>query len=72
MSEGRPTGIKLQDVETLAVVLFEGRHIQLRRKREDERGRIILELDDAEGALVALYGYFRGDEFMELDREPLY
>ena len=46
--------------------------MQLRRKREDERGRIILELDDAEGALVALYGYFRGDEFMELDREPLY
>ncbi len=72
MDEGRPTGIKSQDVERLAVVTFEGRRVQLYRMRRDERGRVVIELDPHdEGPRLALYGYFDGDEFMEVDRESL-
>lgn len=71
MAEGRSTGIKRQDVEMLAAVTYEGRRAQLYRKHQDERGRVLLELDPHEGPRLALYGYFDGEEFMELDRETL-
>lgn len=72
MDEGRPTGIKRQDVDSLAVVTFEGRRAQLYRKRQDERGRFLIELDPHEGGTrLALYGYFDGEEFMEVDRETI-
>ncbi len=70
MGEGKPTGIKSQDIERLRVVVFEGRPAQLYRKREDEWGRIRLELDVDEGPRLVLYGYLSGDnEFMEMGRE---
>ncbi len=71
MDEGRPTGIRRQDAESLAVVTFEGRRgVRLYDKHEDERG-VFLELDPHEGPRLALYGYFDGDEFMEVNREPI-
>ena len=68
MEKGKPTGIKRQDVETMAYVTFEG-----------ERGQIIsYDFTSSPEILVlgfggprdlVLYGDFDGDEFVEVDRE---
>ncbi len=72
MDEGRPTGIKRQDVESLGFVTYKGRRgVQLYSKHEDERGDILIKLDTHEGLRLALYGYFDGDDFMEVDCERI-
>ncbi len=72
--EGRPTGITHGDVNRLGIVDFEGRQAQLVRSNlESHVGTghtVLLELDLGDEHLV-LWGYFSGDEFMEVRRERL-
>lgn len=71
--KGKPTGITHEDVENLREVEFEGRRAQLygahSRSRRGEAEAVRLELDVFGGSRLALYGYFDGSEFFELDRE---
>ena len=73
MEEARPTGIMREDVHELSEVQFEGQRAQLFHARTDaSKGveRVMLGLD-TEGGRIALYGYFKGAEFMEVNRERL-
>ncbi len=70
--EGKPTGIKREDVDKLGVVEFEGGRAQLYRQSTQEDGSVRLELDTFRGPRLALYGFFDpGEEFIEVDREWL-
>jgi hypothetical protein len=72
--EGRPTGIKQGDIARLGIVDFEGRQAQLIGASTESRVGIghsaYLELDLG-GERLALWGYYSGDEFMEVDRQHL-
>lgn len=66
--EGKPTGIKREDVDKLGVVEFEGGRAQLYRQNTYGDGSVRLELDTFRGPRLALYGYYgRDDEFVEVD-----
>jgi hypothetical protein len=73
MEEGKPTGITREDVHNLDQVQFEGQLARIFHAATDTAGdveHVVLSLD-AGGRRLTLYGYFRGSEFMEVDREPL-
>jgi hypothetical protein len=73
MEEGKPTGITREDVHNLAQVQFEGQLAHIFHAATDTAGdveHVVLSLD-AGGKRLTLYGYFRGSEFMEVDRESL-
>ena len=73
---GRPTGIKYQDADDAArrggSVDFEGRRAEVVRLNvETSMGTqhtALLDLDLGEEHIV-LFGYFSGDEFMEVGRK---
>lgn len=72
MTEGKPTGLKREDVSGREAVEFEGRPVHFFGEDHDAGGRVRLELETPGGSRVALYGYFgRGGEFFETDRERL-
>lgn len=71
--EERSSGIRLEDVNHLGLVQFEGRRAQLTDAWMDNYGGTeswILKLD-CEGTRFQLSGYFRGDVFIEEDRVRL-
>lgn len=74
MTQGRPTGIKLRDIYGHSGLSL-GRNVEF----EGQRGEIISHGADTRGSLetldlgfghynLRLYGYFSGDEFMEVRR----
>jgi hypothetical protein len=73
--EGRPTGIKHEDAAQVGGTLdFEGRWAEVvhfsQRSHVGELNTAHLELERGDEHLV-LWGYFSGDEFMEVGRERL-
>jgi hypothetical protein len=74
--EGRPTGIKYEDADDAArrggTIDFEGRRAEVVRLNvESSMGMqhtALLDLNLGEEHLV-LFGYFSGDEFMEVGRK---
>jgi hypothetical protein len=71
--EERSSGIRLEDVNHLGLVQFEGRRAQLTDAWMDNYGGTeswILKLD-CESTRFQLSGYFRGDVFIEEDRVRL-
>ncbi len=74
MEEGRPTGITREDVHELGEVQFEGQQAQLSHARMHASGGVEHDVTlvlDTGGRRLALYGYFRNGEFMEVDRGRL-
>ncbi len=70
MERGKPTGIKLGDVINLGQVRFEGQRAQIIGNTDTGGSMEILRLGFGDRHL-ALHGYYRGDEFMEVSRERL-
>jgi hypothetical protein len=73
MQEGKPTGITRRDVQGLRKVQFEGQQAQLFHRGTEAPGgveHVTLGLDVG-GTQLVLYGYFRGSEFIEVDRKRL-
>jgi hypothetical protein len=74
MEEGKPTGITREDVNKLGEVRFEGRQAQLTDARTNVSGGVEHDVTlwlDAGTTRFALYGYFSGGEFMEVERARL-
>ena len=74
MPEGKPTGIKGQDVAPveprgITYVTFEGKRAAVTRYVATSSPEI-LELGFGDSHL-RLYGYFDGEEFMEVDRQAI-
>ena len=70
LEEGKPTGIKRDDIERLGAVEFEGGRAQLWRQNRTN-GSVRLELETFTGLRLALYGYYVRGEFVEVDRQRL-
>jgi hypothetical protein len=71
LKEGKPTGITRQNVENLGKVEFEGERGQLIGHDWDSRSTLeYLKLGFGDSHLI-LYGYFHGNEFMEVSRERI-
>jgi hypothetical protein len=74
LKEGKPTGINRQDVVQLGKVEFEGQRGQLigyGSDSTDSRTALdFLRLGFGDAHLI-LYGYFHGNEFMEVSRERI-
>ena len=71
MNEGTPTGIRRQDLNGRMGVKYRGERAQVVHYGSDVRGlldRIVLGFGNRH---VALYGYFKAGEFMEVKRELL-
>jgi hypothetical protein len=69
LEEGKPTGIKRQDVYTRGKVEFGGQLGWVVHYTSDSHSQLTL-LEIGFGNLhLRLYGYWSGDEFMEVDRE---
>ena len=74
MGKGRPTGIKRQDFTHagpgVTYITFEGEQAAV-LNYDPNSYPVILELGHGRRDL-RLYGYFDGDEFMEVDREVIW
>jgi hypothetical protein len=71
LEQGKPTGIKWQDLSSRRGVKFEGERGWVITYRSDHDSSLdLLELGFGDWHL-RLYGYFDGDEFMEVSREDL-
>ena len=74
MGKGRPTGIKRQDFTHagpgVTYITFEGEQVPVLNYEPNSYPEI-LELGHG-GRDLRLYGYFDGDEFMEVDREVIW
>jgi hypothetical protein len=73
--EGRPTGISREDAKDPGrIVDFEGQRAEVFHFSEKSsmfaarRAQLVLDRSDER---LVLWGYFRGDEFMEVERERL-
>ena len=75
MVKGRPTGIKRQDFAHagpgVTYITFEGEQVAVLNYDPNSYPEI-LELGGHGGRDLRLYGYFGGDEFMEVDREVIW